>query len=443
MSPPIKRFSIFALVESVVALLLLTVVAFGSWGWMRGIESQEVFPDEPIWVMDSQYYQHRLAGDYEKFTPPDDVTALSWGEPKRRLLDQPQGGKYIFGYILSLAGYDFREYRYEEEISKRFVSDELKITPEKLRVELGESLYNAVLLMRSFGTLFGLITIYTLGGLLYLLLKERIASLAVIAFLLYHPLLLKFFRLAVLDVYSVFLLLLSVSLFIFVSGRITALSRKEIALYSMILGTMVALATSLKLNGLYLLMLPPVYGIIRHVVFYIKERSFALTQFQKELFAYELFFLSFAGMFFFLEPEFWSNPYHGISSLIEARTFQQTKFLAGHSLSLSETFTFLLKQIFFSVKSFPVSLGGFLFAAIGVLSLSQDSEFISRQRSVGLIIALLFIANATYARVGFFRYAIPSLFALSFFVGLGIQQVVMLLRDRLVREGLHNTSDNQ
>ena len=134
-------------------------------------------------------------------------------------------------------------------------------------------------------------------------------------------------------------------------------------------------------------------------------------------------------MFFFLEPELWTQPLQGVRSLFGARLYQQQKFLrAFDNLSMPHTGLFLVTQYLRLAPNLLVSITIMLSTFVGVVALFKSSLTQTKYRVWSSAFLFFFLTNIYYARVGFERYAMPSLFVLSITTMVGFQDILMYLK---------------
>lgn len=397
-------------------------ILFYAYIWFSNIDQLELFSDEIAWVYDARFFHYRLQRDWSKFTLLDKFPANGWQDPKFRLTDQPQMGKYIFGFFLTLAGqteiFSAPITRFGSSFPKTPASPTALIQSQDF---LGDTFYHSISFIRHISTVVGFLTLLLFFYLVTQATSSRLTGL--IAFLLasFNPVISHYFRLALTDTYLIFFSLLAFTVFWQLIPKLSQpLSRRTIIL-SITFGFFSALATSTKLNGAFLIFLPltaPALLAFKTRLHHQKPEP----QVDTVLASVAAIFLTLILAFVFLEPELWLHPIKGISVLLTSRTLQHQAFYHSYGqVSLLHAPSYFVLHYLSNLNSPVFLFFKIVFLAIGTLILLQRAR--RKQSYFILTYFLLFIllSNSYYGRVvGNDRYLIPSFLAFSVIISIGI-----------------------
>lgn len=403
------------------------------WGliWFKDLSSASINPDEVVWTLDARFYDFRRQKNWSKFQVNRDSLNSDWASDQYRLLDQPQSGKYFYGWLIHLFQLDPWDDEYITSLYTDFAQSELNLGSLK---ELGSKKYQdlaaAIYLLRIVGAAVGYLGVVMLAGLVYLMTNRRLTSGVLGTLLLLHPTLFHWYRLAVPNNLQITLLIITAGLMLLLHSSSDKLNMAQLGKWWG-LGLILALAASIKLNAFFWLAAPIFIWLgdtIRLGLTSQEMFSFGLkVAASKTLLAYLFLTLGFALGFYFLEPELWAQPWQGLNTLFAVRLMQHRRFLIYFThYSFGESIVFLWQEFLRISDLFFIKVGLTLFAIQGIKVIVR--RFYSRRWSMlaGLLLFLI-LANAYYANVGFSRYAEWSIFVFSLLVALGITETLRQL----------------
>ena len=394
--------------------------------WFKDISSPPINPDEVVWVLDARFFQFRAQKNWDKFVLTNKALALGWSHDQYRLIDQPQLGKYLYGFIIKAFKLDPWDPHQVAFLYQDFASAKLSLGSLEAIGEKYQDLATSIYLLRILGSVVSFMGIAAFGVGIYLFTKSRSIGGLTSIFLFFHPTLFYWYRLAVPNNIQMLLIILALSLMMFLLNSIKPFNLKRALrignLLWVLVGVLIAGATSIKLNGIFLLVFPAFIWYMQDIkqCFFHKVVDQNLIQnVIHQIKAYLSLWIGFLMTFYFLEPELWLRPLGGLQLLFGARWAQHRRFLAYfENYSFLESIWFLLIQFLkiSDLKIVKILLVFFLLWGMVVLV-----RRLSIKKWVDLAWLLLFmvIVNAGYANVGFDRYAEWSIFVFSFLSALG------------------------
>ena len=246
------------------ALLLLAggVLVWLGFNWLRRVPEVALDGDEVVWVLDAQLYKHRVDGQIAAFTPPKDVRMISWNHPSYRVVDQPQTGKYIFGFLFDMFAIEPWDEERTQKLYVAFATRKLPVAPpHELNNELGSDMVRAIIAARYSSATVALMVFFLFGWLLYHFSKNWLVSLGAPLLVFLHPTTRHFYRLAITNTYAAFFQLLTIGLLL--QAFTTKMTGRSSKIYWLVAGLCAALATSIKLHGAFLVLLPVVLFIAK------------------------------------------------------------------------------------------------------------------------------------------------------------------------------------
>lgn len=381
--------------------------------WFFNILTIGLDMDEVTYTLNSQFYFHRKQANLKAFTLPEKVQNLNWDDQQNQLLDQPQLGKFIFGFILDLTK---KNPWTNQDLSWLYQEFALLNLPQgnslnQVRYLIGNEMVNAIIVLRYSSAIAGLISLLLIA---YSVNKiSNNAWIGALAFSLssLHPLMRQYLRIATTNSLSLLFLVLSSFLIFSILKKFKHLPPLTLLLSSLFLGTLAAASTSIKLNGVLLLAFPFLYILTPLLLSKEKTKTRQEAALIKKIFVFTIgISIGFISTFYYLEPELWQDPLKGIQLLIETRLIQQQKFFQYFGeMSIFETLSNMIKN-YLNISNYLI-LKVFLFylIPIGIWNLWNQSKK-NKNKKILLYFSLFVpIATLLYVRVkGFDRYFIPT-----------------------------------
>ncbi len=408
-------------------LILLLCCSVSSARWFTGIQQQNLNPDEVVWVAMSEFYYYRQHHRWQLFQLSQPQTRFGYASTLNILLDQPQMGKYIIGFVL--------EKTHQNPWAKQDISfvyqlfADSKITgdlpPDQVRSQFGDELINSIKIIRIASSIIGWVAISFFSLIVYQYTKNSFAASLSFAFLCFQPLFLNYFRKSMMDSFVALGILISGYLVVKILIYWQQKSTPTLLTWWCIAGVTSAVTSSIKLNGFFLLLLPPWLTL-----FWFLFRKSKDQNWRSLLGQYLVFLLSFCLTFIYLEPETWHHPIQGISMLFQTRLTQQQRFFSA----FGQTHFFFVPAIalvtFFRQFNVLIQLVVFALFATGVsktikLILQKDQKTVL----LGATVLFTLIVNSYYAQVSFDRYLIPTVVAFTFLCILGVEYLVRKLKN--------------
>jgi len=350
-----------SLMRKLLLIFLTSFACIGSYSWFTTIQRPGLNPDEAVWIAMTEFYTYRKEGNWKKFHLNQIPQRKGWANEKNVLLDQPQTGKYLFGLILDLTQQNPWDHKNLTYLYTDFSQSKIQ-THESLyesKEYLGTA-FKPIQTLRLFSSTIGWITFLIFAYLIFLLTNDVIAGLATFNILLLHPTFLNYFRKAMMDSLSAFFILSSICVLSLSKYYSTSLFKK--LLCYMFSGILSAFASSIKMNGLFLLALPFFFLVSDYLSLEQKNKKHLFNIFCCMM----IFMAGFFMTFYFLEPVLWVTPIKGFQGLIQTRLQQQQSFY----LTFGEKYFFILPShllyTFFSNVHILVMLPLFAFLFTGI-----------------------------------------------------------------------------
>lgn len=399
--------------------LLVLAVMGTSISWLQGIDPTYLDQDEVVWVMNGQFYEWYMSGEWQSFRlETSEPWTGPWADHQNQIVEQPQLAKLLVGASLALQGHEswqtpYRQRLYEQFAARQISREELLALPNGE----GETILTGVMALRVATATVGLLGLALLGVLIQLFTKKWWSGSIVFLLLAWHPTVRLFLRIGVVNSFSFVSQLVAILVLILSFSQLQPKKKASTTLLRSSLwwgagaGVLLAAATSIKLNGGFLILIPIILSFLV-LIFYPKLSSKLLEWLVSMFIAGGLTFL-------LLEPELWTNPVANTGVLLMSRLVQQQRFYGAlGQLSFFETIIFLWRQFQMSFYTqFPMWLSesvGVLGVALGMVHLGKrvlkQSSFLEMSLLVAVLTVLL--SSVWYARTGFDRYALPSIFLL-------------------------------
>src|SRR3990170_1268252 len=413
-------------INGITILIILTASFFTSYFWFSDIDAIGLDADEVVWVVHSQFYRYRQQGKWEMFTTPQEFPdSYTWSSVNYQVIDQPQLGKYIFGFILDIFGKlswepQEKNWLYEEFPSSRIPGGQ---SLQSVTSVIGPDIVQAVLTMRYVSSYVGLVSLAMFGWIVMRCTNGFLGTLAAFTAAAY-PLIRYNLRIATTNSISLLFLILTVIFMIHLLKNYKTMSGKKLIMFSLLLGILNACAASIKLNGTFLVGFPVLYFTISWL--FHRSRSGQRNRvalLKREAIVLLIYLMSAFLMFFLLEPELWPEPVKGFVLLFEARLHQQDlfyKFFGKRSLMTMPLFLvqLLLPTSISSVFIIPLTLL-LLLGIFGLLKRKQENAHNALETGM---LGYIILANTLYARIdfdGFSRYSIPSMLVMILLLSIG------------------------
>ncbi|OGY20527.1 MAG: hypothetical protein A2900_05660 [Candidatus Chisholmbacteria bacterium RIFCSPLOWO2_01_FULL_50_28] len=402
--------------------------------WISLVPKITLSIDEVPWILDAQFYTHRRNNNWERFSLPKDFKYLRWETQKRRLLDQPQFGKYLIGFLLQSTG---RKMVDEETSTRLYAIVHTDVLPtgktlEEAAIILGSEVTDAILLIRYASVAAGLLAILFLAWIATNITRDWKIGFSIAVFSAWHPLIRNTFGIATADAFFVLFLLISGTALVATLHQLPRLSNSRIFLSSFVLGMLIACTTSIKLPGVFLLFFPWLYFSLLCLT---HPSTISKQQWKRFLFFCAGYTLSFLATFFFLEPEIWADPIRGTGALFGSRILQQELFYrAFGQFSFLEMPLYIL-TVFISISKYRIVQSLLtLLLLFGWYSLLRRAKNDPQSHSLLSLSIFWIVVNIAYARVklpGFERYLIPTLLILILVTSVGLKQATTWITNTL------------
>lgn len=427
-------------------LFLLLIFSLTAYFWFQPKAELKLNSDEVVWVLDGQYYQYRRQKNWSQFMLKKGSWLGGWSTPAYRLIDQPQLGKYFFGCLFSLFKIKPWSQSQGQNLYQDFVSMSLPQGQlHELEPELGPEVVSAIYLGRKAISVFGLFSITLFSFLVYYLTQDWLVGFIAYLLISAHPTFRLWYRLVVPNALQASFILLALGLMtLLLSAKKTYLKYQLKLFLWLITGVLVAMATSVKLNGAFLLLFPGFYLLVRLLYllirlltggfkqFFLNKKILLALQTLKDFFGYYLTMgFGFITTFLYLEPEIWLQPWLGLRALLQSRWLQQIKFRRYfQNYSLPETLFFFAQQF---LKISPNLIGKIilvLFLAFGIYLVWKRAQSECIWQVVSALLIFLILSSVIYGDVGFVRYAEWPIYVFSFLTALGGGQAIRQLLER-------------
>lgn len=422
--------------------LLLLLIGWSSW-WFQGVLSPAVDPDEVVWVLDARYYQFRRDRQWQYFQLTSDSRGLGWSDEKYRLIDQPQMGKYIYGWLLTTAGIDpWSSAAQTKNWYLDFQRENLSLGNLEAVRQNHLPLATAISLLRWVGAVVSFIGILVFGWGSFWVTHSKTVGALTSSLLFFHPTLHHWYRLAVPNNFQLMFIISALSLFLFLTqhpvkgqsergwlekGWLKKDPRRFLTWG--LLGALMAATASTKLNGLFLLAFPVIVWLAREIqqsIYAGPDVVVDWRHYAPQLLKFLMLGLGFGATFYFLEPALWSRPSYGLRSLLVARLAQHQRFLRAYvNYSPVETGWFLVIE-FIKFIPWPALQVFWVLCLVWGLAVAVDYSLRvgGKWLSWTLCLVLLTLFSLYHANVGFERYAEWSLYGFSFFSSLGCVELI-------------------
>lgn len=413
-------------------LIIITIASLVSYFWFADLTKIGLDADEVMWVIHSQFYRYRQQGMWDKFATPQGYPyRYTWSSISYQVIDQPQLGKYIFGFILDISGkltWDAQEknWLYADFPSNRIPGGQ---SLQFARSKIGADIVESILIMRYVSAFAGLLSLAIFGYLVSKFTNILVGTLAT-ATAASYPLMRYNLRIATTNSVSLLFLILTVILMIWLLKNYKTMSVRNLIASSLLLGALNACATSVKLNGTFLILFPAIYisiAILRNN--HRPKKQKGQITLKKSALLLASYFGSYFAMFYFLEPELWANLFTGIKSLYGSRLRQQEMFYNFYGKRSLMTMPLVLFKVFLNRSTNVLSM---LLAAslvlIGIKGLIKQRESNSNNQLVLWMLIYILLANTYYARIdfhGFDRYLIPSILVLILLISIGAYTIIL------------------
>lgn len=434
------KSKIFKLLTIILILELGYLVINKLYSSYKYIDKASFNTDEYAWVYDSQIYQQRMIRNYEIFNVSEKNLRSNWASIDYRVVDQPQMGKYIFGYLISKSESGFNY----QNVDKWFDSEKKEFgrfgdiwsltggkSPSELRTLINENWLSIIIELRQYSFFMFLFFLFIHGIFIFRIFRSVLLSIISIAIFVFNPLLEWFSQVASMDMFSLFFLYLSFILIFTVFSSYGNKSLKKKTIIICFAGIFTAISSSIKLNGLFLLLIPLLYIFFDIYNIEVKNKKIDI---RTNILLMAIFDISFLLIFAFLEPEILINPLNGFKMLVAARIRSQYRFLHAESYNIFEYLGFLFKNYSNIFGNLLLSIFVFLLSILGIF-FSLIKVFLNNKYYPNLILlAYCLITNYYYARVGFDRYLFPSFIILNFFSIYGLFTILYTIREYVFKQ---------
>lgn len=390
--------------------------------WFKNISPVDVNGDEVIWVLDARFYEFRQQKNWSKFRVTGNLNSLRWASDQYRLIDQPQLGKYLYGFLIDSFGFHPWELNQTQSLYNDFAKEQLKLGPlNQLGAEyqnLGQTIY----FLRLIGSVLGLLGIVVFGVGVFFITKSYLIGGLSSSLLFLHPTLHYWYRLAVPNNIQILIIIIALGLMLFQMNKEQNLSIKRILMWILI-GVCIAGATAIKLNGIFLLAAPVFIWVMQEfrLVFFQKD---AFTRLIYQLKSFLAVVFGFVTTFYFIESELWFDPLFSLKLLFNARLVQHSRFLMfSENFSFFETILFLFSQFLDITSLIFIKIILIVLVIYGGLKITKKSSD-KKWFNLGMLMIYLLITNTYYANVGFDRYAEWSIFVFSLLTAIGVADLL-------------------
>lgn len=398
---------------------LLFILAGVSLFWFKDIRLAAINPDEVVWVLDARFYEFRKNKNWAKFSLQNNEDLSGWTSDHFRLLDQPQSGKYWYGWLLDIKNLSPWEAQRTQFLYQGFASSSLDWNIIKTQTQY-QSMLASIQWLRIIGTTISFLSIGFWGWGVFRLTKSKIGGALASLTLLLHPTLSYLYKRAVPNSLQIFFTLSSLGLIYYLLGKIRMrLSWKNISGW-FLAGFLAAVSASIKLNGFFIVLIPIFVWFCEEIRACFKKDGATLANLKSKAISFLFFAGSFFATVYWLEPELWRQPIAGIYALFQSRLTQHHRFQQVFAnYSIVETWWFLSSHFFELTKLFWLKIV-LLFVVLRGIKITVSRAFVNKRRyQLSSILLFILITSSFYANVGFDRYAEWSIFIFSFLFAVG------------------------
>lgn len=417
--------------KKIKIVFIFVTVVFLSIYWFSDTVSIGLDMDEVYYILNSRFYFYRKQGKFEAFTLPSTHKKLPWLSLQNQMLDQPQLEKYIIGFILETSDANPWEKTDPNWLYAEFASFNLPVGKKLHQITnyLGTEMVKAITIIRYVSAVAGLTSLMLFGYVISRITNNIFIGAFAFGISTLHPLMRQFLRIATTNSFSLLFLLLSSFLILYILKKLKSMSFFNLFMASLFLGTLIAATTSIKINGMLLLLFPIGFIFLKtiHRKKYITLNKSQLKQFLVFTTSAALGFIS---TFYYLEPELWKNPVKGIYLLLTTRLAQQERFYRHiGKMSFPQISTTFINS-FLSISANPI-IKVLLIALLltGAIELIKTSKKDYNNKILFYFLVFVLVTNAYYARViGFYRYLIPSILVAILISSIGAKKLLSTLK---------------
>lgn len=427
----------------IASIWLVLAVVWSCLYWVDGYQDVPLDPDEVVWVLDAQAAAEYASFNWDFFTIDTEHIQLEWRDPQKRIIDQPQLGKYIIGSVLMANGLAPWESEQKPELYRQFQRVELPSgTLSELAGIVDQEVLTSISLIRTVNTYFSLLVFALCCLLVGVYLRSKHVNVGVMLFvqgvlfvsLTHNQVIRHFYRLAIVNPYSFLFHLIAVAALVYtVQKGLEAWSRKQVLLVSAVTGVCIAAATSVKLNGAFL-----GFSFLVLLLIFISRMKDSFKQLATILSWFFTTAIFGATTFFILEPELWLNPAFSLQQLLGFRLHQQQIFLqAFDNLSLAERVVRIsqtLVNLLPAVEIGLVSLFGLTLILCCKKLKTVFSLLLKKHQFFFLLTLQIILGVIYYSQVGFARYFIPAVVVLYVWIVLALAEMLDVLLTRSAKK---------
>ncbi|NCO11991.1 MAG: hypothetical protein AUJ41_04780 [Candidatus Pacebacteria bacterium CG1_02_43_31] len=213
---------IFKLLKIILIIAVGCLVINKLYSSYKYIDETSFNTDEYVWVYDSQIYQQRINGNYEIFNFSEKNLKSNWASIDYRLIDQPQMGKYIFGFLISKSdsGFNYQKadkwFNQEQKEFGRFGEmwgSTGGKSPSELQTLINENWLSIIIELRQYSFYMFLFFLFIHGIFILRIFKSVLLSIVSIAIFVFNPVLEWLSQVASMDMFSIFFIYLSFIIF--------------------------------------------------------------------------------------------------------------------------------------------------------------------------------------------------------------------------------------
>lgn len=431
------------------AVVATLIILASGWHWVQQPLATQIDPDEVVWVLDSQAFTWYTTGNWQKFQLADSFYRLNWWDHQYRIIDQPQLGKYFFGAWLTAN--NLRPWESNQTLLYYYQFAQQTLpggSPTESNTAFDKEIIKSIALLRHINTGVGLVTFVLVGLFFGYYFRSKWMTVILFVVLTSQPTIHHYYRLAIVNSHSLLLQFLAVMVMVVSLEKLLMSSTQKAKTSSLqpslkwvvgtatLAGGLVAAATSVKLDGAFLLIGPMIlsfYFLIELVLSKLLTGNDFSSRRLGPFVQWIIIFGVAAGLvFFLLEPELWSNPLNGLQQLLGSRMAQQERFLvAFNDWSVLKVASEMVQASVRGINWWLI-FGSTLFWLIASRKLSSSHKTLSTKviaRRVGVCVVVILpmmLGTLYYGRVGFDRYLIPGIVA-SYILVLGLVEVSMRL----------------
>jgi hypothetical protein len=393
--------------------------------WLHNPLARSIDPDEIVWVLDAAAFSWYITGDIQEFKLTKTLTELKWVEQEYRVIDQPQMGKYILGMALTFRGLEPWMSPQKQELYEQFAYG--SFSPD-LKEKIDPEILASINYLRQVSTYFSLAAFFLVGWLVYKETHQTWTGILIFILLTQNETIRLYYRLAIVNSYS--FLAQAIAAGLLVTGlRIVSKagyadvtkSWKQLLVFGAAAGFFVAVASSIKLDGVFLVLVPYMFLLLLGISSLIRPRFDVLLG----RYVVWLIGFTFSGLisFFLIEPELWNQPIQHTHLLISSRLAQQQRFLVHlEDLSVLEVMERWVQYVF---KLAPV--GQLLLVVVITICLLKifsafekilregleqiDAYELLQKSALWLVVISVWFGSLYCSRVGIDRYLIPAVVA--------------------------------